>query len=129
MNSITIAGRLGRDAEQRFTNGGDPVLSFSVADDQYKGEAIWWRCDLWGKRGESLAPFLKKGVIVTVSGSITQSERDGKTYMNVRVSDVALQGGKREGANEQREEQPRGQRTHGQMKRQAFDDMDDDIPF
>ena len=31
MNSITIAGTLGRDAEVRYLNSGDAVCSFSVA--------------------------------------------------------------------------------------------------
>lgn len=101
------------------------MLNFSVADDQYKGDAIWWSCALFGKRSESLAPYLKKGANVTVSGSITQSERDGKSYMNVRVADVALQGGKAS-----QDDAPRAQkRTHGEMKRPSFDDMDDSIPF
>ncbi len=38
MKQITIAGRLGKDAELRRTQGGDPVLSFPVAVDDGYGE-------------------------------------------------------------------------------------------
>ena len=34
MNSITVAGHLGKDAEIKYLNNGDPVASFSVADSQ-----------------------------------------------------------------------------------------------
>ena len=101
MNNITIAGQLGRDAEIRHMTNGDPVASFSVADSQGKEKpTIWWRCSLFGKRAESLAPYLGKGQSVTVSGTVTEREyqKDGATVkaMEIRVQDVALQGGKRE---------------------------------
>lgn len=101
MNSITIAGSLGKDAEIRYLPNGDPVAAFSVADGQGNGKpTIWWSCSLFGKRAESLAPYLLKGQAVTVTGNVTEREyeKDGqkRKAMDVRVSDVALQGGKRE---------------------------------
>jgi single-strand DNA-binding protein len=104
MNSITIAGQLGKDAEVRFLPNGDPVASFSVADSQGKDKpTIWWRCSLFGKRAESLAPYLLKGQAVTVSGTVTErkyTDNSGqeRTVMEVRVNDLTLQGGKREAA-------------------------------
>jgi single-strand DNA-binding protein len=58
---------------------------------------------LFGKRAESLAQYLVKGQQVTVVGNITEREwtaQDGgkRKQMDVRVNDIALQGGKREGA-------------------------------
>jgi single-strand DNA-binding protein len=101
MNSITIAGSLGKDAEIRYLPNGDPVAAFSVADSQGRDKpTIWWSCSLFGKRAESLAPYLLKGQAVTVTGNVTEREyeKDGqkRKAMDVRVSDVALQGGKRE---------------------------------
>jgi len=102
MNSITIAGSLGKDAEIRYLPNGDPVTAFSVADSQGKDKpTIWWSCSLFGKRAESLAPYLLKGQAVTVTGNVSEREwtdKDGqkRKSMDVRVSDVALQGGKRE---------------------------------
>lgn len=123
MNSITIAGVLGKDAEIRHMNNGDPVASFSVADSMGRDKGtIWWRCQLYGKRAESLAPYLLKGAHVTVSGSVSErsyTDKSGqeRTAQEVRVQDVALQGGKREGAAKK----PAGD----------FGDMDegDPIPF
>ena len=99
MNSISISGNLGRDVEVRYLANGDPVASFSVADSQGKDKpSIWWNCAIFGKRAESLAPYLLKGAVVTVVGDVTEKEYKDKTgndrkAMSVRVSNIALQGG------------------------------------
>lgn len=102
MNSICIAGSLGKDAELRYLPNGDAVASFSVADSQGKEKpTIWWGCSIFGKRAESLQPYLTKGQSVTVVGSVSEREwtdKDGnkRKSMDVRVNEVALQGGKRD---------------------------------
>lgn len=104
MNSICIAGSLGKDAELRYLPNGDAVASFSVADSQGKEKpTIWWSCSIFGKRAESLQPYLTKGQSVTVVGSVserewTDKEGNKRKSMDVRVNEVALQGGKREAA-------------------------------
>ena len=135
MNVISIAGQLGKDAEVRYLTNGDPVASFSVADSQGKDKpTIWWRCSLFGKRAESLAPYLLKGQAVTVSGNVTEREyqKDGETKRatEIRVQDVALQGGKREHSDAPRSApapaKPAPKASGGVT---GFEDMDDDIPF
>ncbi len=94
MKSITIAGRTGKNAELRRTQDGTQVLSFSVAvDDGYgdRKKTLWFDCSLFGKRGAALESILPKGTSVTVSGDFSTREHDGKTYLQVRVSDVTLQ--------------------------------------
>lgn len=133
MNVICTAGQLGRDSEMRYLNNGDPVLAFSVADSQGQAKpTIWWNCSLFGKRAESLSQYLKKGQSVTVSGVVTMREytdKEGqkKQAFDIRVSDVALQGGQR-----QQEAAPAPARQAAPRSAQAapsFSDMDDDIPF
>lgn len=102
MNIITIAGNLGKDAELRHLNNGDPVCSFSVADSQGRDKpTIWWACSLFGKRAEALSQYLVKGQQVTVAGTLTEREwkdKEGnpRKSMDVRVTEIALQGGRRE---------------------------------
>ena len=102
MNVITITGTLGRDMEQRAMPNGDPVGNFSVADSQGRDKpTIWWNCQLFGKRVAALAPYLLKGQQVTVAGNVTEREwtdnqGNKRKQMEIRVSDLALQGGKRE---------------------------------
>jgi single-strand DNA-binding protein len=126
MNSITVSGTVG-NAELKYLQSGDPVLAFSVADSQGKDKpTIWWNCSIFGKRAESLANYVQKGGKVTVVGTVSEdqyTDKNGndKKAMKVRVSDIALQGGK-----EQAEEQPR--RAAPAPAAQAEID-DSDIPF
>ena len=128
MNNLTIAGQLGRDAEVRFLPNGDPVANFSIADSQGKDkDAIWWNCQLFGKRAESLGQYLVKGQSVTITGSVSQrkyTDKNGveKISTDVRVNDVALQGGRKENTAPQQAPKPKNQSR-------GFEDMDDDIPF
>lgn len=104
MNSISISGNIGKDAEIRYLPAGDPVCQFSVADNMGKDKgAIWWNCAIFGKRAESLQQYLTKGQQVTVIGTVTEREwvdKEGgkRKSMDVRVQDLALMGGKREAA-------------------------------
>jgi single-strand DNA-binding protein len=131
MNSISISGNIGKDSEVRFLPNGDPICSFSVADSMGKDKAtIWWNCSLFGKRAEALSQYLVKGQQVTVIGNVTEREwtdKEGgkRKSMDVRVSDVALMGGKREQSASpapRKEEKPAAAGS-------GFDDLDDDIPF
>ena len=127
MNVITFTGNLGKDAERKSMNDGTAVLRFSVADSQGKDKpAIWWNCDLYGKRAESLAQYMVKGQQVTVTGTVSEREYEGKKYMSVRVNDLALQGARPDGP---RQQAPRQQAQQPQSHGGGFDDMADDVPF
>ena len=138
MNVITITGTLGRDMEQRAMPNGDPVGNFSVADSQGRDKpTIWWNCQLFGKRVAALAPYLLKGQQVTVAGTVTEREwvdREGgkRKQMEIRVSDLALQGGKRESSAEPAPAQraaPAPRPAPAPSAGSGFDDMTDDVPF
>lgn len=103
MNNIAITGNLGKDIEIRHLPDGTPIGNFSVADSQGKDKpAIWWNVSLYGKRSESLAPYLVKGQQVTVFGTVTEREwtdNNGqkRKSMDVRANDIALQGSRQQG--------------------------------
>jgi single-strand DNA-binding protein len=124
MNHITIAGSLGKDAEVKYLSNGDAICNFSVADSQGRDKpTIWWNCGLYGKRAESLSQYLTKGQAVTVVGSVserewTDKEGNKRKSMDVRVNDIALQGGRREAEPRQAAPAPR---------QQEIDDSD--VPF
>lgn len=127
---VTAAGRLARDAETRKTQGGDSVTSFTVAVDTRNGrdkETAWLRCSLWGKRGDSLAPYLRKGTSVTVSGELSFSEYEGKPQQNVDVKSVALQGGKSEQEGSARP--TRGQEGYIDGFDPETGELEDSVPF
>jgi single-strand DNA-binding protein len=100
VKTITIAGNIGKDAETRTTQGGDSVTSFNVAVEDRAGKekaTLWFSCSLWGKRGDALAQYLTKGSKVCVAGDLSTREHEGKTYLQIRVDQVSLMGGKPEG--------------------------------
>lgn len=132
MNQITVAGSLGRDAEVRYLNNGDAVCNFSIADSQGKDKpTIWWNCTLYGKRAEALNQYLTKGQSVTVVGHITEREFTDKNgnhrkSMDVRVNELALQGGRREQSHEEYQK-PAPAQAQAPVQ-QGFSD-NDEIPF
>jgi single-strand DNA-binding protein len=133
MNNLTIAGVLGKDPELKQV-GQDQVLSFTVADSQGKEKpTLWWNCQMWGKRATTLQQYMAKGQKVTVSGNVqmreyTDKNGDKKTAMDVRVNDVALQGG---GEQQARQAAPAKQAPARQAPASSgFDDFpDSDVPF
>ena len=60
MMQLTLAGNVGKDAELRQTQGGDSVLSFSLAIDGGKDkngnkrDSTWFDCSIFGKRADAL---------------------------------------------------------------------------
>lgn len=127
MQNITIAGRLGSDAKTATTQRGDAVCNFSVAVDQRDGRdkvTNWWRCSLWGKRGEALSQYLLKGASVAVSGEFSLGDYEGKPQLNIRVNDIELLGGRGDNASSGNGG-PSSSRS-----RQHDDDLEsDEIPF
>lgn len=135
MNSWSFTGNLGRDCEQRFTQSGDAVVSFSVgvkAGFGDKSTTTWANCSMFGKRGEAVAPYLKKGTLVGVVGEVNNREyqdKEGqKRYsLDVRVNDLTLLGCKSDRA-ESAPSQPAKPRNAQGAQGGAMDD-DDQIPF
>lgn len=141
MNSWSFTGNLGRDAEVRYTPNGDSVVSFSVGVKSGFGEkasTVWARCSMFGKRAESVAPFLTKGQLVGVSGELSVREwqdKEGQTRssVEVRVNDLTLLGkrdeqsrGSGQGYEPSRPQPPRNQ---PRTSPQPVSDFDDDPPF
>ncbi len=141
MNVYSFTGRLGRDSEQRFTQSGMAICSFTVAVDYGYGDnkgTNWVRCSLFGKRAEGGLPqYLKKGTQVAISGELRVREYDDKegvrrTSVEVSVNTLDLIGGRPDGGY-----QSGGQQTQPAQNNDPFADqpdfnsapVDDDIPF
>lgn len=128
METLIIAGTVGRDAELRRTGNGDAVLGFSVAVDQgkdkngQKRDAKWYDASIWGKRAESLQNYITKGTKLTLQGRPTAREHQGKVYMGIAVNEISFQGG-----SQQRQQEDQG---GGYQEPQGGGyDIDDAIPF
>lgn len=144
--------RLGSDMEVRFMPNGDPVgqvsLAFKLGKKDKEGNYItqWIRASLFGKRAESLAPYLLKGNLHAFVlrdlciEEFTGKDGESRVSMQAIIDDVELCGNKDAGQQEpapqrqppaqqqQQQRQPQ-QRPTGGGGSSGFDDMDDDIPF
>ena len=140
MNAFGLA-RIGREVELRSTASGESVASLSLAFTYgKKGQdgrrpTQWVDAALWGKRAESLAPYLLKGGLVSVSlGDVhiqTFRKADGTdgTKMAARVVDIELAGGgERQEPPAPRQQEPRRQPA-APAASSGFDDIDNDLPF
>lgn len=137
MNTLIIAGNLGRDADHRVVGPENtPVCNFAVAvNERRKNEDVttWFDCALWGKRADALAQYLTRGTKVTVSGSVSLEQfdrRDGSpgAKMKVFVQQITLQGGgqqQSQPASRPAQQPAQGQQGGGPPPQ----DFDDDIPF
>ena len=102
MNNLSATGNIGSDAEVRHTASGAVITSWSFALSSGHGDkrkTTWLRCNLFGDRGEKLAPMLLKGTQVAVNGEISLNEyvaKDGtnKSSIELNVSNVTLLGKK-----------------------------------
>lgn len=127
--------RIGRDVELRYTTSGEAVANISLAftygkkGQDGKRPTQWVEASLWGKRAESLSPYLQKGqqVVAYLEDVCIQTftKKDGTQgiKMAARVGDLELIAGQAE--REQSKPSPKPQQNAGS----GFDDMDDDIPF
>lgn len=126
MNSWQFTGYLGQSADQKFV-GDQSLVAFSVAVKSGFGEkavTTWANCQMWGKRGESVLPYLKKGQLVGVSGEATlrtYEKKDGSNgvSLDVRVNDVTLLG----------KADSRPAAVSADNGNSVVDFSDDDIPF
>lgn len=140
INSWTFSGFVGSDAELRSTGSGEKVLSFRVASESGYGDrrkTTWVDCSFWGRRGESVADYVRKGIKVTVIGEATLEEfskRDGTpgSKLAVRVTDLDLPprgdgAGQRSGGGEY-DQSINSRPAAGGGGKPEFD-LDSDIPF
>lgn len=134
MQIITIAGRLGNDAELKSSTKGDSFAAFSVAVSKGKDSpTTWFRCSLWGKRGESLSQYLTKGTSVAVVGEFQarEWEKDGKkgTSLEIRVSEIDLLGGGEKRESSGRSEPRQASRGTDWSNAGPDDFRSEDLPF
>ena len=82
---VIIVRNLGRDPEMRYTAGGQPVTSFSVAtsygwtdqEGQQQERTTWFRVSAWRRLAETCNQYLVKGQRVLVEGRMNPDPETG----------------------------------------------------
>jgi single-strand DNA-binding protein len=133
INKVIITGNLTADAEMKYTSSGSCVVSFSVANNQdYKsnGQEVkkvnFINVSVWGKFGEAVFPYLKRGLPVCVDGELDHqrwTDNDGKKHSTIKVkmTNLKMFGSKKDDTNSQ-QNKPAAPNFN-----QA--EFEDDIPF
>jgi single-strand DNA-binding protein len=148
VNRVILVGNLGRDAELRYTPGGAPVATLSLAttevfkdkEGQRKEQTEWHRVIVWGKTAESLNEYLTKGKQIYVEGRLQTRKWEEKgtepgdkpttRYTTEVKADriVLLGGGQRTGSGTGTRVE-RDQAETADAASHPVDITDDDIPF
>lgn len=131
MQLLMIAGNVGNVKDLKDV-GGDKVLNFSIAVDNGKDkngekrEPTWYDCALWGKRAESLAPYIEKGSKLAVNGRPGARAHEGKAYLSLTVNELTFMGGgtRSDGGDAK----PHYTREEASKPIPPYD-LNDDIPF
>jgi len=84
MNTATIIGRAGQDAEIKYFESGKVKTTFSLAvnrfDSKTKTEVPdWFNIEVWDKQAEFAGEYVKKGRQVAVDGRISISKWTDQT--------------------------------------------------
>lgn len=144
-NKVILMGNLTRDPEMRTTQSGQNVANFSLAvgrtwknaNGEQQEQTSYINCVAWGKTGEIIEKYVRKGSPLLVSGRLDQRSWEDKesgqkrSTIEVSVEDFNFVSGGRDasamssnsGASSQPSSQP------------AADDIDDkpidlsEIPF
>lgn len=99
MNNVTLVGRLTKDPDQRTTQSGIAVTSFTVAvqrrfkdaDGNYQADFI--NCVAWRTTAEFIAKYFSKGMKIGICGTLqtrSYEDTDGKRrYVTEVVTEQA----------------------------------------
>lgn len=143
MNKVMLCGNLGGDPEIKYTPSGTAICSFSIATserwkDKQTGEqqerTEWHRCTAFGRGGEVISEYLKKGDKLLVTDGQIRYEEYEKEGQKRWATKIIVRGfefvGSKKGGDD-REEGHAGPRQAGKPASQAPADTfeDDDIPF
>ena len=112
LNKVMLIGRLGRDPEVRYTQGGVAVANLRLATDdswtdkktgEKQEKTEWHTVVLWGRQAEIANEYLGKGRLIFVEGKLETRKWQDKTgadrysteirAMNFQMLDSGRDGG------------------------------------
>lgn len=93
-----IIGNVVRDPETRATTSGSEVTSFSVAvnynyvmNGEKKEQVSYIEVSAWGKPGNVIAQYAKKGTPIMVSGRLSQRTYEDKTGAKRSAVEIVME--------------------------------------
>lgn len=142
LNKMQIIGRLGRDAEMRYTPSGKAVTNLNVAvSDSYTDangqkveKTMWVKVSAWGKLAESCNTYLVKGQEVYVEGKLTFDAQTGSPKIFTKGDGTHAASFEMQAFTVQFGQKPAGAQATQQSQSSNYGQgammpPDDDIPF
>lgn len=147
MPQLTDIGRIGRDAELRYTTGQNPtaVVALTLACDYgRKGQdgkkpTQWVEAVIFGKQAEAMAPHLVRGQLMCFTiddAHIEEFKRNDGTQgskLTGKVIAIKFAGSPPQAGQQQAQQSRQQQAQRPQQSQQGasrdFESYDDDIPF
>lgn len=96
MNSVQLTGRLTRDPEVRYTDGGLSIASFTLAvNRRFKQDggpgADFIRCVAFGKTAEFIEKYFTKGRKMDLNGRIQTGSYTNQEGQKVYTTDIVVE--------------------------------------
>lgn len=161
LNKVILIGRLGQDPKLAYLPSGQAVVNGSLAtDESFKDQSgqrqertEWHRFAVYGKQGEFMANYLRKGSLVMLEGSLRTRKWQGQDGQDRYTTEVIVQrvqgldsrrdnqGDYQQGGQGYQNQQRGGQRQQPQQQQQGYPEDDlgpafpseaggmDDVPF
>jgi single-strand DNA-binding protein len=145
VNKVILVGNVGRDPELRYTQGGQPVASFSIATNErfkdregnWKDRTEWHRIVAWARLAEICGEYLRKGSQVYVEGRIQTrdwEDKEGNKRQTTEVVALSMQmlgrrGGEGGGAPMGGDESQARSAGDDPLSQAPPSGADDEIPF
>lgn len=139
MNSVNLTGRLTRDPDVRYTDGGSTIARFTLATDRrFKTEngpqADFISCVAFGKTAEFIEKWFRKGIKMELSGRIQTGSYTNQDGQKIYTTDVVAEQvgfGESRSASQRNDQADSGgfgmPDDHGFMN--VPDDIDEELPF
>lgn len=97
LNVVALQGRLAADPEQRTTQNGTAVTSFSLAvqrnvkgsDGEYSTD--WIDCVAWKGTAEFICKYFQKGQLMAVNGTLQTRSYEDKQGIKRKATEVVVQ--------------------------------------
>ena len=133
MNSVELSGRLTRDPEIRYTSSQTCVASFTLTVDRHDKEKHkdFPTVKAFGRLGEIVEKYCKKGKPIEVKGELQTGSYDGKNG-KVYTEDVVAEKiiFLYEGKKDEPEAEPKQEaEAKPEPTQEQFEALDDDVPF
>ncbi len=138
INRVILIGRMVKDPDLRYTQSGSSVANFSIANTrtysvsgERKEYTSFFNCIAWGKLGEAIAQYCKKGQRIGIEGRLQQRSWDDQSGQKRSTVEVVVENFQfltpKQGQEAPQAEMPQPQADSTYEDDNPF--SDEDIPF